>query len=61
MVPSRLILLMDEWPNMSGPAYVEARSACRAALDGRRTPDQARTQFLLARQKRMSRLLRSFT
>lgn len=43
-----LILLMDEWPNMSGPAYVEARSACRAALDGRKTPDQARAEFLLA-------------
>jgi hypothetical protein len=43
-----LILLMDEWPNMSGPAYVEARSRCRAALDGRKPPEEAREQFLLA-------------
>jgi hypothetical protein len=43
-----LILLMDEWPDMRGPAYVEARSACRAALDGRKSAEQAREVFMCA-------------
>lgn len=43
-----LILLIDEWPDMSGPAYVEARSSCRAVLDGRATSEAAREHFLQA-------------
>jgi hypothetical protein len=40
-----LALLMDRWPDMRGPQFVRARSCCRAALDGRRTPEEARRQF----------------
>jgi hypothetical protein len=38
-------LLTDRWPDLRGPQFVRARSACRAALDGRRTPEEARLQF----------------
>lgn len=40
-----LNLLTDRWPDMRGPQFVRARSLCRAALDGRRTPEEARLQF----------------
>ncbi len=40
-----LVLLTDRWPDMRGPHFVRARSACRAALDGRSTPEEARRQF----------------
>ena len=40
-----LILLTDRWPDMRGPQFVRARSICRAALDGRKTPEEARLQF----------------
>ncbi len=40
-----LIVLTDRWPDMRGPHFVKARSTCRAALDGRRTPEEARQQF----------------
>ena len=43
-----LILLMDDWPDMRGSAYLEARSACRAALEGRRDVEEARARFMLA-------------
>ena len=40
-----LLLLTDRWPNLRGLHFVKARSCCRAALDGRRTPEEARQQF----------------
>lgn len=40
-----LAVLTDRWPDLRGPQFVKARSCCRAALDGRRTPEEARTQF----------------
>lgn len=40
-----LVLLTDSWPNMRGLNFVRARSACRAALDGRKTPEEARKCF----------------
>lgn len=46
-----LIFLLDEWPDKRGPAYVRARSACRAALAGRQGPDCAREMFLRAAQE----------
>ncbi|MGV1822665.1 DUF982 domain-containing protein [Agrobacterium tumefaciens] len=46
-----LIFLLDEWPDKRGPAYVRARSACRAALAGRQGPDWARDMFLQAAQE----------
>ncbi len=46
-----LIFLLDEWPDKRGPAYVRARSACRAALAGRQGADWARDMFLQAAQE----------
>lgn len=40
-----LVVLTDRWPDLRGPHFVKARSFCRAALDGRRTPEEARSQF----------------
>jgi hypothetical protein len=40
-----LLLLTDRWPDLRGPHFVRARSCCRAALDGRKTPEEARLQF----------------
>jgi hypothetical protein len=42
-----LIFLMDEWPDMSGPDYVRARSACTAAIEGRTTLEEAREVFIM--------------
>lgn len=43
-----LIFLLDEWPDLRGPAYVRARSVCRAAVAGRTSPEEARETFLSA-------------
>ncbi|KXG87302.1 DUF982 domain-containing protein [Agrobacterium bohemicum] len=43
-----LIFLLDEWPDLRGPAYVRARSICRAAIAGRTSPEEARETFLRA-------------
>jgi hypothetical protein len=43
-----LIFLLDEWPDMRGPDYVQARSLCRAAIAGRKTPEEAREVFVRA-------------
>lgn len=40
-----LALMTDEWPYLRGAEFVRARSFCRAALDGRRTVEEARIQF----------------
>ncbi len=40
-----LLMLTDRWPDLRGPHFVKARSCCRAALDGRRTPEEARQEF----------------
>ena len=42
-----LACLAGQWPHR-GPYYVAARSACRAAIAGRRTPDEARKLFIFA-------------
>ncbi|GGF80446.1 hypothetical protein GCM10010924_04390 [Rhizobium wenxiniae] len=39
------MVLTDRWPDLRGPHFVKARSCCRAALDGRRTPEEARQEF----------------
>jgi hypothetical protein len=46
-----LICLTDMWPNMRGLRFLKARSACRAALDGRKTPEEARTEFIAAAEE----------
>ena len=46
-----LICLMDTWPDLRGPRYVAARSLCRAALDGRKSPEEAREVFISAAQE----------
>ncbi|MBB3944622.1 hypothetical protein GGQ73_000547 [Rhizobium skierniewicense] len=40
-----LALLTDNWPHVRGLTFVRARSACRAALDGRKTVEEARRWF----------------
>ncbi len=40
-----LALLTDDWPLTRGLNFVRARSACRAALDGRKSPEEARKCF----------------
>ncbi|ABR60526.1 DUF982 domain-containing protein [Sinorhizobium medicae] len=45
-----LACLADHWP-YRGPYYVAARSACRAAIDGRRTCEEARKLFLSAAEE----------
>ncbi|MGE7370234.1 DUF982 domain-containing protein [Neorhizobium sp. NPDC001467] len=40
-----LALMMEHWPFPRGMEFVRARSYCRAALDGRRSVEEARIQF----------------
>lgn len=46
-----LICLMDTWPDLRGPRYVAARSLCRAAIEGRRSPEEARAVFIAAAEE----------
>ncbi|WLR94847.1 DUF982 domain-containing protein [Shinella zoogloeoides] len=43
-----LIYLTDQWPNRSGPRFVKARIACKAAVEGRLTAEAARQEFIAA-------------
>ncbi|MBB4571221.1 DUF982 domain-containing protein [Rhizobium leucaenae] len=36
------------WPDRRGPQYVAARSVCRAAIDGRKSAEEAREMFISA-------------
>ncbi|MCK3780756.1 DUF982 domain-containing protein [Ensifer sesbaniae] len=45
-----LACLADHWPRR-GPFYVAARSACRAAIEGRRTAEEARKLFISAAEE----------
>lgn len=40
-----LALLTENWPHTRGLTFVRARSACRAALDGRKSAEEARKWF----------------
>jgi hypothetical protein len=40
-----LIHLTDHWPHRGGLKFVKARSACRAAIDGRKSVEDARLEF----------------
>ena len=40
-----LNLLTENWPHTRGLMFVRERSACRAALDGRKTLEEARRCF----------------
>ena len=40
--------LADLWPDRRGPFYVAARSVCRAAIDGRKSAEEARELFISA-------------
>jgi hypothetical protein len=40
--------LANLWPDCRGPQYVAARSVCRAAIDGRKSPEEARELFISA-------------
>ena len=43
-----LICLDEMWPNRSGPQYIRAKVACKAALEGRLTAEEAREEFVAA-------------
>ncbi|MBX4932621.1 DUF982 domain-containing protein [Rhizobium bangladeshense] len=43
--------LADFWPSSRGLHYIKARSTCRAALDGRKSMDEARAEFLAAAEE----------
>ncbi len=40
--------LANLWPEYRGPHYVAARSICRAAIDGRKSAEEARAVFISA-------------
>lgn len=40
--------LTNSWPTMTGHKFLKARSACKAALDGRVSVDDARRDFVAA-------------
>lgn len=40
--------LANLWPEFRGPHYVAARSVCRAAIDGRKSAEEARAVFISA-------------
>lgn len=40
-----LAMMTEQWPFLRGVEFVRARSLCRAALDGRKTIEEARIQF----------------
>lgn len=40
-----LALMTEKWPFLRGVQFVRARSFCRAALDGRKSVEEARAQF----------------
>jgi hypothetical protein len=43
-----LIYLTDQWPNRSGPRFLKARVACKAAMEGRLEAEAAREEFVAA-------------
>jgi hypothetical protein len=43
-----VICLSDGWPEMRSASFIAARTACRAALAGRATAEEARRCFLAA-------------
>ncbi len=40
-----LVHMTEQWPAVQGPNFVRARSACRAALAGHKSVDEARIAF----------------
>ncbi|MDM9623282.1 hypothetical protein A6U87_05985 [Rhizobium sp. AC44/96] len=43
-----VICLSDGWPDMAAASFVAARTACRGALAGRVTAEEARKRFMVA-------------
>ena len=43
-----LAILTEGWPSMAGRHFIHARTSCRAALDDRIAPEQARREFVQA-------------
>nr|WP_250809322.1 DUF982 domain-containing protein [Neorhizobium tomejilense] len=46
-----LIYLTEDWPAHQGLRFVKARSACRGALAGHRSVEEARTEFEAAAEE----------
>ena len=40
-----LAVLTEGWPSMTGQHFLRARLSCKAVLDERMTPEQARSEF----------------
>jgi hypothetical protein len=40
-----LALLSEGWPTMAGAPFIKAKISCKAALEDRVTPEQARRDF----------------
>lgn len=43
-----LICLTDMWPRRDGAHYIRAKNACKAAIEGRLTAEEAREEFVAA-------------
>ena len=46
-----LAIMTEAWPDMTGRHFIRARISCRAALEDRATPDEARLEFAKAAQE----------
>jgi Protein of unknown function (DUF982) len=44
-------ILLNKWPIEWGPAHLEARQACMAAMEGTITPGEARDAFITAAEE----------
>ena len=49
-----LVHLTNHWPHRGGLKFVKARSACRAAIDGRKSVEDARLEFEAAAKEAQS-------
>lgn len=46
-----LAIMTEGWPDMTGKHFIRARISCRASLEDRATPDEARQEFAKAAQE----------
>lgn len=46
-----LIYLTDRWPNRTGAGFLKAKAACKGALEGRVTAEEAHLAFVAAAEE----------
>lgn len=46
-----MIYLTDRWPDRTGPRFLQARAACKAALEGRIPFEEAHRKFVAAAEE----------